>query len=242
MKWQIGCSGFHYKHWRGEFYPQKLAVKNWFDYYCTYFNTLELNVTHYRFPEVSFLNNWYQKSSPDFSFAVKVYKGITHYKKLHDCKKMVDDFYAIVAEGLKEKAACILFQFPPSFHYNEKNLDRILLNLNPGFLNVAEFRHASWWNEEVFKAFAENNIIFCGMSHPSLPVTIVKNNPVLYYRMHGAVQLYASLYSEEELEEIVNEIQTGKKIDQAFIYFNNDMGAAAVTNARQMKELIGKSK
>lgn len=242
MKWHIGCSGFHYKHWRGPFYPQKLAVKNWFDHYCQYFNTLELNVTHYRFPEVGFLNNWYQKSSSDFLFAVKVYKGITHYKKLNDCKRMVDEFYEIVAEGLKEKAACILFQFPPSFHYNEKNLDRILENFNPGFINVAEFRHESWWNNEVYEIFSKHNITFCGMSHPSLPVTIIKNTPVLYYRMHGAKQLYASLYSKEELEEIIDEIQTDKKPEQAFIYFNNDMNASAATNAQQMKHLTENTK
>jgi len=235
MKWHIGCSGFHYKHWRGVFYPEKLAVKNWFGYYCQFFDTLELNVTHYRFPDCKILNNWYQKSSPDFSFAVKMYKGITHYKKLNECKAMVDEFYQIVAEGLKEKAACILFQFPPSFHYTPTNLDRILDNLDPSFQNVAEFRHSSWWNTDVYRIFAENNIIFCGMSHPSLPVTVIKNTPVMYYRMHGAEKLYASLYPVDELKEFVSETKAGNFAEEAFVYFNNDMGGAAITNALQLK-------
>lgn len=118
MKWQIGCSGFHYKHWRERFYPQGLAMKNWFAYYTDFFDTVELNVTHYRFPQEKALKEWYTKSPAGFAFAVKMYQGITHYKKLNDCTRMIRDFYAIVGEGLRDKAACVLFQFPPNFHYN----------------------------------------------------------------------------------------------------------------------------
>src|SRR6185312_4729797 len=71
MKWHIGCSGFHYKDWRGKFYPEKLAMKNWFGYYTKFFDTVELNVTFYRFPQLPFLQNWYQKSPGHFRFSVK---------------------------------------------------------------------------------------------------------------------------------------------------------------------------
>lgn len=237
MDWHIGCSGFHYKDWRERFYPKGLAQKNWFEYYCQHFSTIELNVTHYKFPEIKSLSNWYQKSPQDFSFAIKMFKGITHFKKLNECKPMVDEFYHIVHEGLREKAACILFQFPPSFHYNEKNISRILNNVNPFFNNVVEFRHNSWWNEKVYDVFSKNKIIFCGMSHPSLPDVVIKTQAIIYYRFHGVPQLYASLYSMADLKEVVTNI---KSINPSgvFAYFNNDIKAAAIRNAVEMKELV----
>ncbi len=238
MKWHIGCSGFHYKHWREKFYPKGLAMKHWFEYYIQNFDTVELNVTHYKFPDEKNLAGWYDKSSKDFLFAVKMYKGITHYKKLHDCKKMVDDFYAIVGGGLREKAACILFQFPSTFHYNDRNMDRILNNLDGRFQNVVEFRHSSWWNGEAWKIFSEHSITFCSMSHPDLPDNIVSTGPVIYCRMHGVPTLYASNYSKEELEEVTDEIRKQKKTKSSFVYFNNDNNAFAVSNAKEMKEII----
>lgn len=238
MKWHIGCSGFHYKHWREKFYPEGMPAKEWFAYYSNFFNTLELNVSHYRFPTQKMLDEWYRKTAPDFLFAVKMYKGITHYKKFHDCKRMVDDFYTIVGERLKEKAACILFQFPGSFHFNDTNLTRILDNINPHFQNVMEFRHASWWNSEAFSIFAKNKITFCGVSHPELPSEVIATSPIVYYRMHGDTQLYRSDYSREKLISVRNEIKKSEGTKAAFVYFNNDFNAYAVENALKMKDLI----
>src|SRR5215217_6065644 len=103
MRWHIGCSGFHYKHWKDAFYPQKLPQRLWFDHYSSIFNTVEINVTFYRFPQLSFLQNWYDKSAKDFSFSVKAPRLITHYKKFQECDKLLDDFYNTVQKGLKEK-------------------------------------------------------------------------------------------------------------------------------------------
>ena len=77
--WWIGCSGFHYKHWRNIFYPEGMATKNWFGYYCEQFNAVELNVTFYRFPQVAFLKTFHIRSPDDFRFAVKAPRAITHY-------------------------------------------------------------------------------------------------------------------------------------------------------------------
>src|SRR5690606_30967565 len=122
IEWHIGCSGFYYKDWKGLFYPEDLPQKYWFDYYCRYFNTLELNVTFYRFPELSFLQNWYNKSPESFSFAVKAPRTITHYKKFNGITDTLHDFYSTVRTGLREKLECILFQLPPSLPYSEERL------------------------------------------------------------------------------------------------------------------------
>jgi uncharacterized protein YecE (DUF72 family) len=83
MKWHIGCSGFHYRHWKVAFYPQGLAQKKWFGYYAGQFATLELNVTFYRFPQLSVLRNWYDQAPGGFRFSVKATKAITHFKQFH---------------------------------------------------------------------------------------------------------------------------------------------------------------
>ena len=237
-QWNIGCSGFHYKHWKGTFYPEDLPQKKWFDYYCQHFNTLELNVTFYRFPQLSFLQTWYDKSPDSFRFAVKAPRAITHFKKFLNSKDMLYDFYGIVNEGLKEKVGCFLFQLPPNYTYSEERLERLLTNLDPGVLNVAEFREASWWNETVYKELAAHNISFCGMSHPTLPRDIICNTPVLYYRMHGEGQLYASNYTDKELQSLARKIKTTCKAREAFIYFNNDIHTYAIGNALKLISIV----
>src|SRR5256885_8383092 len=124
--WWIGCSGFYYKHWRGIFYPEDLAVKKWFEYYCEHFNTVELNVTFYRFPQVPFLKSWFQRSPDDFRFSVKAPRAITHFKKFIDCAGFLSSFYKVVKKGLKEKVGSILFQLPPRLVYSEEKLQQII--------------------------------------------------------------------------------------------------------------------
>src|SRR5215210_5140175 len=96
----IGCSGFHYKHWMEVFYPKKLPQRKWFDFYSEHFNTLELNVTFYRFPRLENLESWYKRSTDAFRFSVKAPKAITHFKQFKDTERMCSDFYATTREGL----------------------------------------------------------------------------------------------------------------------------------------------
>jgi uncharacterized protein YecE (DUF72 family) len=234
MKWHIGCSGFHYKDWKGKFYPEDLPQKKWFDYYCEHFDTLELNVTFYRFPQLSFLQNWYQKSPEHFRFSVKAPKAITHFKQFHDSARMIADFYETINNGLQEKLGPVLFQMPPRFSYDEERLERILKNLDPSFNNVAEFRHVTWWSEDVYKALAEHNITFCGMSHPTLPDEVIENTSSVYYRFHGVPNLYRSPYSKEFLQKVVDAVKSNTKVKEGWFYFNNDYDAVAITNAKTM--------
>lgn len=238
IKWHIGCSGFHYKHWREFFYPKKLPQSKWFEFYCQHFNTVELNVTFYRFPQLSFLESWYTRSPGNFRFAVKAPRGITHYKQFHGTEELIGRFYEVIREGLKEKLGCVLFQLPPRAAYTPERLTRIINNLDPDFNNVLEFRHPSWWRPEVFEKLSENKIAFSGMSHPLLPTDIIQNTPILYYRFHGVPELYKSQYDIKVLEDFVAEIIKAGKVKNAYIYFNNDIGGSAITNARQMQAVI----
>jgi uncharacterized protein YecE (DUF72 family) len=237
-KWWIGCSGFHYKHWKQIFYPEGLAQSKWFNYYSDRFKTLELNVTFYRFPQLSFLESWYKRSPSTFSFSVKVPKAITHYKQFKDATQMINDFYGTIQEGLKDKLGCVLFQMPPRMAYKEEKLEQIIESLDPSFTNVVEFRNESWWNAAVYNKLAANNITFCGISHPDLPADVIKNTKTLYFRFHGVPQLYKSKYDLQTLQKIADEIESNKITKEAFIYFNNDIDGSAITNAIEMESYI----
>src|ERR1700760_568766 len=120
MHCYIGCSGFYNKDWKELFYPKGLAQSKWFEYYCTQFNTLELNTTFYRFPTIEMLKKWYDKSPADFKFSVKAPRLITHYKQFNEVERLLNDFYSSVREGLKEKLGAVLFQLPARVVYSEE--------------------------------------------------------------------------------------------------------------------------
>src|SRR6476659_9731512 len=136
LKIYIGCSGFHYKEWKIIFYPDGLTRSKWFQFYCEHFNTIELNVTFYKFPTEKSLEKWYSSSPENFRFSVKVPRAITHFKKFTGCERMLDDFYTSIQQGLKEKLGCVLFQLPPQLIYSEELLEKIIMNLNTSYKNV----------------------------------------------------------------------------------------------------------
>ncbi|MBS7253535.1 DUF72 domain-containing protein [Flavobacterium branchiicola] len=230
----IGCSSYNNRLWKGIFYPDSLSGKDMFVFYYQYFNTYEFNGSFYRFPTVRIFENWYNKTPENFVFSVKAPKEITHLKRFLNCEKLLSDFYKVCDLGLKEKLGCVLFQFPPSYDFTSERLLHIIQSLDLNFKNVIEFRHISWWNEEVWNAFRENNITFCSVSYPKLPKTIFKDFPLIYIRLHGIPKLFYSSYSPEELLEIKNEIAS----KSAFIYFNNTASEAGILNALEMKRIV----
>jgi uncharacterized protein YecE (DUF72 family) len=236
-KWWIGCSGFYYKPWRDKFYPPKLPQRKWFEFYCEHFNTVELNVTFYRFPKLEALRGWYERSPADFRFTVKAPRLITHYKRFHNARREADDFYTLVKEGLREKLGTVLFQLHPGIAYSEETLDRILSTLDPAFSNVLEFRHESWWNDNVLKILRQQNATFCSISYPALPDGVFKTSDVMYYRFHGVPQLYLSSYSDTELLSVHSEISRHGGLTDVYCYFNNDIEVAAVFNAKTLQQI-----
>lgn len=238
-QWYIGCSGFSYKEWKDAFYPPKLAQSKWFDYYTRHFNTLELNTTFYRFPTVKSLNGWYEKAPPGFMFSAKVPRSITHYKRFNDTHRMMEDFYGLLREGLREKLGCVLIQLPPQFSYDLQKLDNIVSQIDHSFTNVIEFRNESWWKKNVQKILCEQDISFCGVSFPKIKFDdAVINTSLCYYRFHGVPHLFYSEYDEPFLEKIVAQIKKSRKARTIYLYFNNTASMAAVKNARFVQQII----
>lgn len=237
----IGCSGFYYKDWKGLFYPYKLAQKGWLTYYAKHFNSVEINATFYRFPDVSTFKRWIEITPKDFSFALKGSRSVTHLKKLKNVEESVQRFYD-VSLALEHKLGSILWQLPPSLKRDDILLDNFCRQLSTFVPQFIEFRHMSWFCSEVFEILNQYNIGYCIISAPEeLPSTIHVTSPAIYIRFHGKNQWYDYLYTEEELQEWSERIECLES-SQAFIYFNNDYYANAVTNAKQLMDLLSVDK
>jgi uncharacterized protein YecE (DUF72 family) len=229
----IGCSGWFYWHWRTTFYPSDLPTKKWFDHYASRFTTVELNAPFYSWPTVGTVESWKRQAGRRrFVYTVKVCELITHIKRFTGTKVLIQDF-GHIADILGPRMGCFLFQLPPSFHYTAARLKRILRQLDPNRRNVVEFRHSSWWIDEVFRAFRESGVLFCSCSAPRLPEQLVKTADDVYIRFHGTKQWYRHNYSKAELASWTERILAcGAK--RVWVYFNNDREAYAISNARSL--------
>ena len=232
---KTGCSGYYNSHWKGVFYPEKLPAKQWLAFYAGQLNTVEINSTFYKFPTKESLAGWSEKTPENFIFSVKAPKIITHLRKFADCETLIHDFYEVCREGLGHQLGCVLFQMPPGFHYSEENLRLITSQLKPGFKNVVEFRHTSWWNEKAYEALALSNITFCNVNHPQLPDTIISNTDIFYIRLHGNPRLFYSDYSSGFMDQLLKTVRNDPTIREAYVYFNNTAGTAGILNALEFR-------
>ncbi|HLP81408.1 MAG TPA: DUF72 domain-containing protein [Nitrosomonas sp.] len=233
----IGCSGWFYWDWRNIFYPQGLATKDWFAHYAQTFKTVEINASFYSWPTQSTVKNWVKQAGRKrFVYTVKVCELITHIKQFKDTKELVKDF-EYIATILGKRMGCFLYQVPPSYHYTPARLKSIVSQLQTGQRNVIEFRHASWWNEKVYAALRQANLIFCSCSAPRLPDELVKTADDIYIRFHGKKTWYRHDYSQDELKEWAFRIQQAKA-QTIWIYFNNDFGGNAIKNAKALARLL----
>ncbi|REC78624.1 DUF72 domain-containing protein [Chryseobacterium elymi] len=234
----IGCSGFYNNDWKGSLYPENAQSKDFLTLYSQGFNTVEINSTFYRKPTAKTLLKWHDETPEEFKFFIKIPRAISHEKRLKDSKEDISEFCTHIQTHLKEKLSGFLYQFPPSFKKSKENIALILTSLDFNYLNVIEFRHNSWWTDEIFSVLKENNIVFSGVSFPGdLPEEIIDNYPeVLYYRLHGKPVLYKSEYSLDFLGELAEKISHSEK--KVFVFFNNTWGTAAIKNALYLKKIL----
>ena len=219
MRYYIGTSGWHYDHWRDRFYPRTLSKTKWLEFYAGHFTTVELNNTFYRLP----------------SEAVKVSRFITHIKRLKGTEEAVERFVD-KARILGEKLGPLLYQLPPNMHRCDETLESFLSTLPRGLKHVVEFRHQSWIDEQVFEILHKYNVGFCAFDMPSVSCPLVATADFAYVRFHGSSELYASLYSDEELADWAQRLtDLAVNLKGAYIYFNNDFEAFAVRNAKTLR-------
>ncbi|WP_291698380.1 DUF72 domain-containing protein [Bradyrhizobium sp.] len=232
----VGCSGWRYWKWRDAFYAG-VPQSDWFEHYSAAFDTVEMNASFYSWPTVANVQAWRrQPRNRDFVYTVKVCELITHVKRFRGTKTLIRDF-GLIADLLGERMGCFLFQLPPSFHYSKARLNAIVSQLDPARRNAVEFRHRSWWNEEVYRAFRRAGIIFCSCSGPRLPDELVRTADDVYVRLHGPQRWYRHDYSDAELKVWADRIKASGAT-RVWIYFNNDYDAHATNNARSLHRLL----
>ena len=234
----VGCSGWRYWKWRDSFYAG-VPQADWFKHYAKRFNTVEINASFYSWPTVANVQAWRrQPGKRKLVYAVKVCELITHVKRFKGTKTLIRDF-GMIADILGDRMGCFLFQLPPSYLYTKARLNAMVSQLDPARSNVVEFRHVSWWNEEVYTAFRKAGIIFCSSSGPRLPDELIRTAAEVYVRLHGPKRWYRHDYSEEELVAWANRIEASGA-ERTWIYFNNDNDARAPRNATTMRRILSK--
>ncbi len=240
---KIGCSGFNYGGWKGNFYPPDLPQKKWLDFYCKIFNTVELNVTFYRLPLASTFSKWHNETPSDFVFSIKGSRFITHIKRLLEPQEPLEIFFER-ALNLKEKLRVVLWQFSPSFKINIERLKFFLKLLKKyPVKNTLEFRHESWITEEVIDLCRKHNISLCTADWPEFIDELPVTSDFVYIRRHGKGGSYATCYSKAELKKDAKRIRNYLKNDKdVFIYFNNDAFGYAPKNAKELMEMLKKLK
>ncbi len=232
----IGCSGWYYWHWKGKFYPTDTPSNQWFQIYQANFQTVELNAPFYSWPTIAAVKTWLRQAKQSFVYTIKVCELITHVKRFQDTADLIEDF-GYIADLLGPQMGCFLFQLPPSVRYEPEMLQLILSQLDTRSRNVVEFRHKSWWNDDVFAAFKAAGAIFCSCSGPRLPDELVRTADDVYVRFHGIKQWYRHDYSDAELLVWANRVRkSGAKT--TWIYFNNDRDGHAIKNAKRLAQLL----
>ncbi len=232
----VGTSGWNYRGWRGSFFPADLPTKRWLSFYAGHFDSVEINYTFYRLPSKETCEAWYRETPAKFRFVVKASRYLTHIKRLRDSRKSWDDFLERVLV-LKEKLGPILLQFPSNFRASEANLQSI-----DEFLGYAghsshfalEFRDQSCFGSEMLAVLRSHRaaLIISQSSKYPLP-EIVATSGFAYFRFHGPKEMFASSYSDADLELWANKmnafLSSGRDV---YAYFNNDSGGHAPRNAQ----------
>jgi uncharacterized protein YecE (DUF72 family) len=161
MKIHAGTSGFSYDEWRGTFYPADLPKTGMLGHYSARLASVEINNTFYQLPKAELLERWRDAVPPDFTFALKAGRRITHIQRLKGSVESVGYFFGAAAV-LGERLGPVLFQLPP-FARKDAGLLREFLSVPPASARLAfEFRHPSWFDDEIYALLAERKAALCG--------------------------------------------------------------------------------
>jgi uncharacterized protein YecE (DUF72 family) len=234
----VGCSGWVYKHWRGIFYPEGLSQRLWFQRYAEEFDTVEINASFYRVPLDKTFDAWREKAPDGFRYAVKVNRFITHLKKLVGVEMEADRFIEL-ARRLGEALGPLLYQLPPSLHKDLVRLDSFLRRLPPDLEHVVEFRHRSWYDEEVLALLDRRRVGFVAHDLRGLISPRWASGRTAYIRFHGSGGRYSGRYSDEDLlrwtDWCLEQSRAGRSV---WCYFNNDIHGHAIEDARTLKSMV----
>jgi uncharacterized protein YecE (DUF72 family) len=236
---RVGCSGWNYPHWRERVYPRGVPQRRWLEHYATLFDTVEVNSTFYRLAKPKAVADWVESTPPDFVFAVKASRYLTHMKRLADMEQGIRRFYAAI-EPLAEspKLGPVLWQLPERMGRDVPRLAEALDALPRG-RHCFEFRHESWFCDEVLGLLREHEVALAIGDHPERPwQPWVRTAGWSFVRFHYGHRGRRGNYSDRELDELAPRLKRLARGSEVFAYFNNDWEGFAVANAQRLRELV----
>jgi uncharacterized protein YecE (DUF72 family) len=216
-----------------------MPPREWLDFYARHFGTVEVNATFYRLPRREVVGNWVKGSPPGFLFAVKMSRYITHIKRLLDLDSGVRTFYERIDPLVRSpKLGPVLWQLPANFHRDDERLRNALARLPRG-RHCFEFRHESWFVPEVLELLRAHGVALVIGDHPRRPFQSHElTTDWTFIRFHSGTRGLRGNYSESELEEWAQRIETWRREAEIFAYFNNDWEAFAIRNGLWLKERL----
>lgn len=241
----IGTSGWNYAHWRERFYPKGTPQRLWLDTYAKQFETVEVNGSFYKIPKVESVEHWVEAAPSRFRFALKLWRGITHFKKLKDCRDALGRFFEVAEQVPTRQRGPVLVQLPGNQGPDLEKLDTFLNDLKgvtaPSRWKVAvEFRHPGWLSKETYRLLDRHRSAVCLHDMGDQAPTEEPNDAsFVYVRRHGPRGDYAGSYSKAALKQDAERMRRWSEQGRpVFVYFNNDGEAAAVKNGLELKRLL----
>jgi len=228
----VGTSGWTYDHWKGTFYPEKLAKSRWFDHYATQFPAVEVNATFYRTFADQTYHKWRERAPAGFTYVLKVPKLITHRKYLADVGDEIRAFWRSAAL-LEDKLGLVLLQVAPGTPFDLERLRQAILAFGDPRRVAVEFRRRDWLNDETRALLADCGATFVSVDSPrTRPVDWITSQAG-YIRLHGRSRWYSHDYTPEELDEIaeIARRMAANGAKTVYVFFNNDFEGYAPRNA-----------
>jgi uncharacterized protein YecE (DUF72 family) len=237
----IGTSGWTYDAWRGPFYPDATPKSQWLGNYASVFSSTEINGAFYRTPSLEAVRRWRDQTPPGFRFAWKASKFMTHWKRLTEkCENSIALMETRLV-ALEPKVAAVLFQLPPQFSKNCERLRGFLPMLSPRRRYAFEFRHVSWYDDEVLELLRRHNVALCISDHAHAPAPWQVTADHIYIRGHGPKGQYAGSYPARTLRNWADFIAAQRRHGRdVLVYFDNDQKAAAPKDAVRLMRMIGR--
>jgi uncharacterized protein YecE (DUF72 family) len=235
---RIGCSGWQYKHWRGNFYSAELPQSRWLEHYASVFDTVEINNSFYRLPEPDTFEQWAARVPARFVFAVKASRFLTHMKKLKDPEEPVERLFSRMRR-LGRHLGPVLYQLPTGWKADLPRLEHFLQVL-PRARHVIEFRDPSWYVPEVYGLLERHRVSLCLHDMRGSATERIRIGPIVYVRFHGPSGRYQGGYSADALRSWAawfrDQLDSGT---DAYVYFNNDVGGHAPQDALTLRGMLG---
>jgi len=215
MNFYVGTSGYSYKEWKGTFYPEDLPDKQMLRFYGERFRSVEINNTFYRMPKASVLEAWAKEVPADFMFVLKASQRITHHQRLKDADDSVS-YLLEVAGALKERLGPLLFQLPPYLRKDAPRLREFLVLLPSDRRAAFEFRHQSWFDDEVFGLLRDHRAVLCiAEAENDLEIPFVSTADWGYLRLRRPD------YGDAELKAWAKRVHE-QEWREAFIFFKHE--------------------